>query len=72
MYVILEMQTNNGSTAIPTPIKTAETKNEAMSQYHSILAVASVSSVGCHTAMVIDEQGRVLAKESYYHNEVTE
>lgn len=67
MYVILEMQTNDGQTAIPTPIKTAETKNEAMSMYHGILCAAAISEVHCHTAMVIDEEGKVYARESYTH-----
>lgn len=69
MYIILEMQTNNGQTSIPTPIQTAETKNAAMSTYHSILAVASISSVELHTAMVIDGTGKIYACESYSHTE---
>lgn len=67
MYTILELQTNNGQTLIPTPIKTAATKNEAMSMYHGILFAAAVSEVQCHTAMVIDEEGKTLARESYHH-----
>lgn len=67
MYTILELQTNNGQTSIPTPIKTAETKNEAMSKYHGILFAAAVSAVECHTAMVVDQEGKTLARESYYH-----
>lgn len=67
MFTILELQTNNGQTVIPTPIKTAETKNEAMSIYHGILFSAAVSEVHCHTAMVIDEEGKTLARETYIH-----
>ena len=67
MFTILELQTNDGQTMIPTPIKTAETRNEAMSMYHGILFSAAISEVQCHTAMVIDEEGKVLARESYSH-----
>ena len=57
MFIILEIQTSNGSTAVVNPIQTAETKNEAMSIYHGILFSAAVSSLDCHTAMVLDEKG---------------
>ena len=67
MYIILEIQTSNGTSAVVTPIQTAEAKYDAMSIYHNILAFAATSSVNCHTAVVLDEQGRVVARESYFH-----
>ena len=75
MYIILELQANDNWTTVVTPIQTAEEKNEAMSKYHGILFSAAISSVPCHTAMVIDERGQCLARETYVHlqnNEVTE
>ena len=68
MYIILEIQTNNGASSVVTPIQTAQEKYDAMSKYHSILAFAATSSIDCHTAAVLDEQGRVVARESYFHN----
>ena len=68
MYIIFEIQTNNGASTVVTPIQTTETKYDAMSRYHSVLAFAATSDVDCHTAVVLDEQGRVIARESYFHN----
>lgn len=69
MYVILELQTNNGQTQVVTPIQTAETQNEAMSKWHSILASAAISSVKCHAAIILNERGDFVAKEAYEHPE---
>lgn len=65
MFIIVELQTTNGQTA--NIVTTRDTKEEAMSAYHSILASAAVSSVEYHTAVVMDEQGRYLARECYEH-----
>ena len=65
MYIILELQTSNGQTA--NIVTTKDTKDKAMSVYHSILAAAAVSSVQYHTAVVMDEEGRYLARECYQH-----
>lgn len=67
MYIILELQANNGNVAVVTPIQTAEEKDEAMSKYHGILAFAATSSVQCHTAMVLNERGEVIARETFDH-----
>ena len=67
MFIIMEIQTNNGIAAIVTPIQTAQTQNEAFSNYHSILAVAATSNVECHTAMILNERGEFIARESFEH-----
>ena len=65
MYIIVELQTTNGKTA--NIVTTKDTLNEAMSAYHMILASASISSVEYHTAVVMDVEGRYLARECYQH-----
>lgn len=65
MFIIIELQTTKGQTA--NIVTTRETKDEAMSAYHSILAAAAISNVEYHTAVVMDEQGRYLARECYVH-----
>lgn len=40
-YIILETQTNNGTTAIVPPVAFTD-RNEAESRYHSVLASAAV------------------------------
>ena len=65
MYIVIELQTTQGQTA--NIVQTKETLNEAMSTYHSILASASVSSVEYHTAVVMDIEGKYVARECYKH-----
>jgi len=65
MYSIIELQTTGGQTQHI--YQTAETKPEAMSKYHGVLAFAATSEVEVHTCFVVDEQGRYVARESYIH-----
>lgn len=68
MYLILELQTTNGTTTLVTPVQTAVEKYEAMSKYHGLLQYAAISQVDCHTVVILDEQGRPIARETYFHN----
>lgn len=65
MYIVIELQTNDDQTA--NIVQTKDTKEEALSAYHSILAAAAVSSVEYHTALVVDPKGQYLARECYEH-----
>ena len=66
MYIIIELQTTGNQTG--SIIQTKETKDEAMSTYHSILAAAAISSVEYHTAIVMDKEGKYIARECYMHS----
>lgn len=64
MFFVIELQTNQDGTAgILT--WTYPTKNEALSKYHTILSFAAVSDLPVHSAVVIDEQGRQIAREAF-------
>lgn len=65
MYIIIELQTTGGHTA--NIVTTKETKDEAMSAFHSILASAAISKVEYHTAIVVDKKGQYIARECYEH-----
>lgn len=65
MYIVIELQTNNGQTA--NIVQTKETKEQAMSAFHSIMAAAAISSVEYHTAIVVDRKGQYIARECYEH-----
>lgn len=65
MFIIIELQTTDGVTS--NIVTTKESKDEAMSTYHSILAAAAISNVRYHTAVVMDEKGKFIAKECYQH-----
>jgi len=65
MYIVIELQTTNGQTA--NIVQTKDTKEEAMSAFHTIMAAAAISSVEYHACIVADRTGRVLARECYEH-----
>ena len=70
MYILVELQTTNGTTA---NIVTAfEDKLAAESAFHSVLASAAVSQVDIHAASLLDERGNLLKREFYRHNPETE
>lgn len=66
MYIIQEIQTTNGVTAL-LPAVTKNDKNEADSAYFSTLSFAAVSSINVHTVIMYDEHGNVLRRDFYEH-----
>lgn len=66
MYIIQEIQTNGGQTALLPAITKAD-KNEMESAYHSILASAAISAAEVHTVVVFDEHGNTVKREYYEH-----
>lgn len=41
--------------------------NEAEQKYHTVLPYAAVSSVPVHSAVLLDDTGRGVKAETYYH-----
>lgn len=70
MYFIVELQVNGDSGA--NIVKTADTYEGAMSKYHTVLASAAVSSVDKHSCIVLDDEGRHMARECYIHSKADE
>lgn len=66
MYIINEYQTNNGSTAIVTPVTKADI-NEAESVYHQKLASAAISNVEIHAVSLDTEEGIQIKHECFQH-----
>lgn len=66
MYSIIELQTTNGITVHN--FSTADTKDKAMSIYHTTLSYAALSEVEIHTCIVVDEKGQYIARECYTHS----
>lgn len=70
MFLVVELQTNNGQMA---HIATAyETRGQAESKFHQILAAAAVSEVPVHAAVIIDDHGLLLGSGTYVHPEEVE
>ena len=66
MYYIIEIQESQDG--VPSNIvKTAPSRNEALSVYYSTLSFAAISEVYIHTVIVMDAHGQYLARDSFTH-----
>ena len=65
-YIVLEMQTSNGVTAVVPPA-TYTDRNEAEAKFHQILQYAATSNIERHAASLITEDGRLVRNECYVH-----
>lgn len=70
-YIVLELQTNNGVTAIVPPLSYSN-RNTAESKWHEILATAAVSSIEEHAASILTSDGRLVCNQCYRHEQSTE
>lgn len=67
MYMIIEIQKQaDGSGAFPPVIQKADW-NEALSSYHSVCAVAAISSIPKHMVLLLDDDGNILNREICRH-----
>ena len=64
-YIIIEQQTDKGTTAVLT--QTKDNINEAEQAYHTALSYASVSTIDKHSATMLNENGQVLKYECFDH-----
>lgn len=62
MFIVMEIQ--NG-TVLPVIVK--ESRAEAESAYHMILASAAISTVEVHTAVLMTNEGFMLESKCYKH-----
>lgn len=67
MYFCVEIQMYQGGTGA-TIVTDHNAKNEALSKYHTVLSYAAVSDLPCHACVVLDEEGRTVARESFKRN----
>ena len=64
--VVIEIQhSNSGETACLT--NTFSDQNLAEQKYHTVLSAAAVSTVNVHSAVMLDDTGRLIKNETYYH-----
>lgn len=66
MYIVIEMQTNEGVTTTLT--YQFDTLALAEQKYYYILAAATTSEVGIHAAVIMDQKGCVIKNDYYEHN----
>jgi hypothetical protein len=63
-FVIIEMQTTNGSTAIVTPASYAD-EVSAEAAFLTKCAAARVSGLDVHSVSLLDEEGKIRARKCY-------
>lgn len=63
-YLVLEIQLGD---TVSTIISDYDDLNQAESKYHQVLTAAAISNIYKHSAMIINEEGRVLKVECYIH-----
>lgn len=67
MYIILEIQTTNGT--VTTLATTASTWREAQATYHNKLWYAAQSTIPCYAVSLLDSHGNV-QESRFYTTEV--
>lgn len=65
-YCVIELQKNAEGVLTPL-VSVHDTKEEAESKYHSVLAYAAVSEIPVHSATILTEEGFCLAYKHYKH-----
>ncbi len=63
-FVIIEMQTTNGSTAIVTPASYAD-EISAEAAFLTKCAAARVSGLDVHSVTLLNEEGKMIARKCY-------
>ena len=66
MFILLEIQTENQSTAL-LPALTYSDRNQAESAFYQKLSYAAISEVDIHTVILLDEHGNTIKREFYEH-----
>ena len=67
MFIVIEIQIT-AENVISTLVNTYESRNEAFSKYHLILASAATSALPKHGAVILNDDAVQLAGEVYKHN----
>lgn len=66
MFIVIELQTEKGTTSV-LPAITKDDKLEAESAFYTIRSAAAISDVDVHSAIMIDEHGNMLNSFYYEH-----
>ena len=68
MYIITEYQTAQDGT-VATIVTQKESRNEADSVYHTILASAAISALPVHAASIVTNEGQYIDSAFYRHGD---
>lgn len=70
MYIVIELQTNNGTTG--NFVFAFADLADAWAKYHAILSAAAKSSVEVHAAVILNEVGNTIASGHFAHAKESE
>lgn len=65
MYVVIELQKNGDTVA--NLVTQHNTIAEAKHKYYAVLSAAAISSVGVHSATILDDHGVQIASGAFDH-----
>lgn len=66
MYIVIELQTN-AEGVVGSLVYKYESRDEAESKFHSILAAAAISALPVHAAVMLTNAGTMVKSEFYRH-----
>ena len=67
-YIVIEIQTNSDGT-VGNLVNAYADRMQAEQQYHTVLASAAVSALPVHAAVLLTNDGRLIASQAYHHGE---
>ena len=67
MYLVIELQ-KTAPDRVGNLVTAHTDLNEAQSKFHTVLAAAAISAVPQHSAMLIDDRGGLIARETFEHD----
>ena len=70
-FIVVEIQTAQDGT-VATLINSYDSRREAESRYHTILAAAAISTLPIHAAMLMTEHGKPIKYEAYDNEEAAQ
>lgn len=65
-FIVVELQTMQDGT-VANIVTAYDNQNAAESAYHTILAAAAISTLPCHAAVILSEEGFPIAHACYKH-----
>lgn len=71
MYIVIELQTNADG-VVGSLVYKYDSRDEAESKFHSILASAAISALPVHAAVMLTNAGTMVKSEFYRHGEGSE
>ena len=66
-YLVVEIQTMADGT-VANLVNVCDTRMQAESTFHSVLAAAAISALPCHAAVMLTSEGAILADQHYLHD----